>query len=172
MKRPLKLPSRKPLERVESRALWNEARSVDQADFFTIGYEGRTTDELMGTLVAAGVQTLLDIRFTPLSIYRPELSKFNLEKRVQSAGMIYLHSQMCGVPKDIRAKAMATGSRDTIWEWYDANVVSRLFKFNLHWFLNLEHPTAMMCVEHDPEECHRHRIFLALEKNGLRGFDL
>jgi hypothetical protein len=30
----------------------------------------------------------------------------------------------------------------------------------------------MMCMEADPVECHRHRLFLALEKQGLRGFDL
>jgi len=166
--RPLKLPSRNARARAESKALFNEARSVEQADFFTVGYEGRSTDEIMSTLVQSGVRTLLDIRFTPLSMYRPELSKGNLQRRVEADGMSYLHSPACGVPKDIRAKAIASGTRD----WYDEHVVSRFFERNLHWFLNLDHPIAMMCVEHDPEECHRHRIFLALEKNGLRGFDL
>jgi hypothetical protein len=42
----------------------------------------------------------------------------------------------------------------------------------LHRFLNLDHPVAMMCVECDPTECHRHRIFMALENQGLRGFDI
>jgi hypothetical protein len=105
-------------------------------------------------------------------MYRPDLSKANFQKRVERAGMIYQHVQECGVPKDIRARAIASGTRDTIWDWYDENVVNQFFAYNLHWFMNLEHPTAMMCVEHDPEECHRHRISLALERNGLRGFDL
>jgi uncharacterized protein (DUF488 family) len=172
MNRPLKLPTKNARERAESKALWNEARSVDCADFYTIGYEGRTTDDLVAALKDAEVRTLLDIRFTPLSMYRPDLSKGNFQRRIESAGMQYLHSPECGVPKDIRGKAMVSGTRDTIWEWYDSNVVNRLFDFNLHWFMNLEHPVAMMCVEHDPEECHRHRIFMALEKNGLRGYDL
>ncbi len=172
MNRPLKLPTKNARERAESKALWNEARSVDCADFYTIGYEGRTTEDLIASLKAAEVRTLLDIRFTPLSMYRPDLSKGNFQRRIESAGMEYLHSPDCGVPKDIRGKAMVSGTRDTIWEWYDSNVVNRFFEFNLHWFMNLEHPVAMMCVEHDPEECHRHRIFMALEKNGLRGYDL
>jgi uncharacterized protein (DUF488 family) len=172
MQRPLKLPSRRASERLKNKALWNKARSRKQADFYTLGYEGRSTDDLIAALTRAGVRTLIDVRYTPLSIYRPELSKANFEKRIKAAGMTYLHSPQCGVPKDIRAKAIASGSRDTIWEWYDSNVLNRYFEFNLHWFLNLEHPTAMMCVEHDPEECHRHRIFLALEKNGLRGYEL
>ena len=172
MQRPLKLPTKSARERVESKALWNEARSVGQADFFTLGYEGRKTDELLASLAEAGVRTLVDIRFTPLSMYRPELSKVNFQRRIESAGMSYLHCPECGVPKDIRAKAIAAGSREAIWDWYDANVVNRLFVYNLHWFLNLEHPVAMMCVECDPEECHRHRVFMALERGGLRGFDL
>lgn len=172
MHRPLKLPTKKARERLESKALWNEARSIEDADFFTVGYEGRSTDELMAALGTAGVRTLLDIRYSPLSMYRPELSKGNFQKRVEHAGMHYVHCPEFGVPKDIRAKAIHTGSRDTIWQWYDAAIVTRSFETNLHWFLNQEHPVAMMCVEHDQEECHRHRIFAALEKNGLRGYDL
>jgi uncharacterized protein (DUF488 family) len=172
MHRPLKLPAKTGRQRAESKALWNEARSAEQADFFTLGYEGRTTDELIASLTLAGVRTLVDIRFTPLSMYRPELSKANFQRHIETAGMSYLHCPDCGVPKDIRARAISAGTRDPIWDWYDANVVSRLFGYNLHWFLNLDHPVAMMCVECDPEECHRHRVFMALEKSGLRGFDL
>ena len=64
--------------------------------------------------------------------------------------MGYLHCPQCGVPKDVRAKAIATGTRDTIWEWYDEHVVERFFARNLHRFLNLDHPVAMMCMEADP----------------------
>ena len=145
---------------------------MQNADFFTVGYEGRSTDELMAALEDAGVSTLMDIRYTPLSMYRPELSKGNFQKRIERAGMYYVHCPEMGVPKEIRAKAVHSGSRAPIWEWYDNAVISQFFQNNLHWFLNQEHPIAMMCVEHDPEECHRHRIFMALERNGLRGYDL
>lgn len=112
MKRPLKLPTKKPRERAESKALWNEARSIECANFFTFGYEGRPTSELLDNLKKAGIKTLLDIRYTPLSMYRPELSKSNLQKTVQDAGITYVHCPECGVPKDIRAKAIASGTRD------------------------------------------------------------
>jgi uncharacterized protein (DUF488 family) len=157
---------------VESKALWNDSRSPGDADFFTLGYEGRSTTELLRAITDAGVRTLLDIRFTPFSMYRPELSKPNFQRRVAHEGMEYVHCPHLGVPKDIRAKAITSGTREPIWEWYDAQVVRRYFEFNLHWFLNLEHPVAMMCMEHDPEECHRHRIHFALEKHGLMGYDL
>jgi hypothetical protein len=105
-------------------------------------------------------------------MYRPELSKSNFQRAVEQAGLQYLHIREWGVPREIRAKAIESGTRDTIWEWYDEYVVAPFVGRNLHRFLNLaEHPVAMMC-ECDPTECHRHRLFLALERHGLRGFDL
>ena len=105
-------------------------------------------------------------------MYRPDLSKSNFQKILEDAGFQYFHLKEWGVPRDVRAKAAQSGTRDTIWNWYDECVVGPFFRRNLHRFLNLDHPVAMMCVECDPTECHRHRIFMALENQGLRGFDI
>lgn len=158
--------------RAENKVLWNDGRCAGDANFYTVGYEGRSIDELVALLKAAGVQCLLDIRHTPLSMYRPELSKVNFQRRMEDEGFHYLHAPELGVPKDIRAKAVVAGTREPIWQWYDDWVVDKYFAGNLHWFLNLGNPVAMMCVEADPNECHRHRLFNALERQGLHGFDL
>ena len=172
MNRPLKLPTSPARVRVENKARWNEARSLDTADFFTVGYEGKPIGDLIAIFKDAGVQSVLDIRHTPLSMYRPELSKVNFQRRMEGEGFFYVHLPELGVPKDIRAKAVTAGTRDPIWDWYNGSVVEPRFVQNLHWFLNLAHPVAMMCVEADPTECHRHCLFNALENQGLRGFDL
>lgn len=172
MNRPLKLPTSPARVRAENKARWNEARSRAAADFFTVGYEGRSVDELVAMLHGAGVQSVIDIRHTPLSMYRPELNKGNFRRRMENEGFGYLHVPELGVPKDIRAKALVAGTREPIWDWYNCAVIEGRFARNLHWFLNLAHPIAMMCVEMDPTECHRHCLFNALEKQGLRGFDL
>lgn len=152
--------------------LFNEARSPEAADFFTFGYSGRTAQEMIDLLSVASVRSVLDIRFSPVSMYRPEFSKGNLQRLVEGAGFQYVHVPKLGVPRDIRARAMATGTRDIIWEWYDKHSVEPFLR-NLHEFLNfVEHPVVLMCVEADPRECHRHRLFQALEAQGLRGFDL
>jgi uncharacterized protein (DUF488 family) len=146
---------------------------VEKANFFTIGYTGRTTKELITTLTANGVRTLVDIRQNPISMYRPELSKTNLARLIEEHGMIYAHFPQLGVPRDIRAKAIESGTRDVIWEWYDQHVIAPFLGRNLHYFLNcVEHPVALMCTEIDPQECHRHRLSLALEHMGMTGFDL
>lgn len=128
---------------------------------------------MTASLHVAGVRTLLDIRQNAVSMYRPEMSKHNLRVYLEGQGIHYVHAPELGVPRDIRAKAIDAQSRDVIWDWYDEYVVQPFIGQNLHRFLNtLEHPVAMMCAEVDPAECHRHRLFLALEDKRLRGFDL
>lgn len=170
--RPLKLPTNPRRVREKNKALWNEARSPEQSDFFTLGYEGRSLVAIIEQLQRAQIRTLLDIRYSPVSMYRPELSKGNLQRAIEDAGLHYVHLREWGVPRLIRGLAMQSGTRETIWNWYDTAVVDRYFEKNLHWFLNLDHPVAMMCMEADPTECHRHLLFNALERHGLRGFDL
>jgi uncharacterized protein (DUF488 family) len=170
--RPLKLPTKSARARAQSKALWNEARSPEAADFFTVGYEGRPTKELFDALLGAGVQCVVDIRYNPVSMYRPELSKSNLQRALESAGIEYFHLREWGVPRDIRARAVESGTRETIWRWYDEWVIGPHFRRNLHRVLNFGYPVAMMCMECDPTECHRHLIFNALECQGLHGFDL
>src|SRR6266851_2956945 len=106
----LKLPSSSPKQQAENKALWNDGRSAQAADFFTVGYTGRKTDDLLEALVSAGVRTLIDIRQNAVSMYRPELSKSNLARLVAARGLTYVHLPSLGVPRDIRAKAIDSGS--------------------------------------------------------------
>jgi len=169
----LKLPSAKPKQQADNKEFFNEARSPEEADFFTVGYVGRTAEEILNLLVRHNVRTLIDIRQNPVSMYRPELSKGNLERLAKGKGLIYEHRPSLGVPRDIRVKAVETGSRNAIWDWYDRHVVEPFIGQSLHVFLNgFEHPIALMCVELDPKECHRHRLAQRLEELGLVGFDL
>lgn len=169
----LTLPSAPAKRQAENRIRWNDARSPQTADFFTFGYTGRKTEELLDALSSNGVRTLVDIRQHAVSMYRPDISKGNLKREVESRGMVYFHAPELGVPRDIRAKAIEAGTRNVIWDWYDEFVAEPYLGTNLHRFLNfVEHPVALMCVEIDPEECHRHRLFLALEQLGMSGFDL
>ena len=168
----LKLPSASPKVQKESKDIWNDTRSADFADFFTIGYSGRKLERIIDSLRNYNVRTLVDIRRNPVSMYRPELSKNNLSEILLEHGIGYAHLPELGVPRDIRAKSIETGTRDVIWEWYD-NVVESFLNGNLHFFLNaFDHPVALMCTETDPRECHRHRLSLALETLGMRGFEI
>lgn len=169
----LRLPTASAKKQHASKSEWNSGRAASQADFFTIGYSGRTTNDFISVLRQNEVKTLLDVRTHAISVYKPDFSKGNLRRRLIAEGFVYEHYPELGVPRDIRAKAIEFGARDVIWEWYDAAVVASYVGDNLHRFFNSsEHPVAFMCSELDPQECHRHRLCLALEKWGLKGFDL
>ncbi|MGH7259381.1 MAG: DUF488 family protein [Nitrospiraceae bacterium] len=162
-----------PRQQNENRFIWNDARSPELADFFTVGYTGKPLDKILDALTKRGVRTLLDVRKNPASMYRPELAKTNLKRLVEQHGLQYAHVPELGVPREIRTKAFEKGNRKIIWDWYDEHVLKPYLRKNLHWFLNsVEHPVALMCVEIDPRDCHRHRLFMALENLGLRGYDL
>jgi uncharacterized protein (DUF488 family) len=168
----LPLPTAPVKQQIENKDVWNDTRSREAADFFTIGYSGRSINEIIGALKAHGVCTLVDIRYNPVSMYRPELSKNNLAQLLTEHGIAYAHLPQFGVPRDIRAKAIETGTRDVIWEWYDNVVISYLGR-NLHFVLNgFDYPVAFMCTEIDPRECHRHRLALALEERGMKGYEI
>jgi uncharacterized protein (DUF488 family) len=168
----LHLPAASTKQQIENKDIWNETRSSEAANFFTIGYTGRNIAEIVAALQTHGVCTLVDIRCNPVSMYRPEVSKKNLAAFLTEHEIAYAHLPQFGVPRDIRAKAIETGTRDVIWEWYDRVVLPCLGR-SLHFFLNwFEHPVALMCTEIDPRECHRHRLSLALEGMGMRGFEI
>ncbi len=170
---PLPLPTDPAHVQVKNRAAWNEGRSRECADFYTISYAGRTIRDLLHALQSAGVATLVDIRHAPVSQYKPEFSKGNLQRHVHAGGIHYLHLPELGIPREIRSLAIGKPDRANLWDWYDRHVVEPFVGRNLHYFLNFaDHPVALMCVETDPMSCHRHRLVLALERRGLKGFDL
>jgi hypothetical protein len=67
----------------------------------TIGYQGRTVDDLIGALRGADVKVLVDVRLTPLS-RKPGLSKNGLAARLRDAGIDYVHLPQLGNPRDNR----------------------------------------------------------------------
>lgn len=170
----LKLPEKTKEEQKESKISWNtEHCGSATPDFYTIGYSGKDINSFIDALKEAGVATVVDIRFVPVSRFKPEFSKNNLKNSLEDNGIAYLHKPDWGVPRDIRAFSIGKQTREDIWVWYDANILPNVVKRNLDDFFNsMEHPVALMCVEYDPRECHRHRLFLGLEEVGLTGCDL
>ena len=171
--RPLRLPeSPEPVQR-HNKEIWNLKHLPVEADFYTIGYAGRDIEQFVALLQGVGVSTLVDIRHTPVSQYKPDFSRENLKSSLSQNGIEYIHKAEWGVPHEIRSHSVGEDTRDAIWDWYDSNVVPSISNGAFAEFREYaKPPLAFMCVETDPTACHRHRLFLALEETGLRGFDL
>jgi ParB family chromosome partitioning protein len=157
---------------IHNKLIWNLRRiDVSQFDYYTVGYSERTLEQFLGILKLAGVQTVADVRADPISQYRPEFSKQNLQTTLTANGINYVHYPELGVPREIRLKLRQSSNQDWFSEWYDVNVLSHANE-QLTQFETISRPIAIMCVEIDPTKCHRHRIALALEERGFKTLDL
>ncbi len=171
--KPLNLPSKPVLAQIRDRENWNLTRSKVDADFYTIGYSGRKIPEFVAILKSVNICSVVDIRFSPVSIYRSDFNKSNLQPILAQHDISYFHQPELGIPRDIRGMAIDTNSKDILWDWYDRYIVSNYVNGNLDNFFNSSiHPVALLCLEVSPLECHRHRLALALERKGLRSYDL
>lgn len=130
---------------------------------FTVGYEGRSLDELIAALVDAGVDRLVDVRELPLS-RRRGFSKTALSNALSEAGIEYLHMKALGNPKPNRERYWAgdveggaavyrkhlnNGSRSALIELADSLG---------------EDPACLLCFERDHAECHRDVIVDELQE--------
>lgn len=80
---------------------------VTASTLLTVGYEGRTAEEVAATLQAARVTVLVGVRLTPVS-RKPGLSRRRLSERLDGEGIRYVHMPGLGNPRDNRAPLRAS----------------------------------------------------------------
>ena len=122
---------------------------------FTIGYEGATQAELVAVLKDAGVELVIDVRAVPNS-RRPGFSKHILAAGLAEAGIDYVHLKALGTPADGRAAARA-GQQALLERIYAAQLETPEAGLEAARMIALaqETPSALLCYERDPAECHR-----------------
>jgi uncharacterized protein (DUF488 family) len=122
---------------------------------YTIGYQGAGLDQLIHCLQANGVRTLADIRFHPFS-RRPEFRQDALRRAVEEAGLAYRHVKALGNPPPSRDAAMA-GDEAAYRRLFQAHLDTEAARASLRAVLDWTQagPVCLMCLERDPEDCHR-----------------
>jgi len=120
---------------------------------YTIGYQGKSIDEMIELLRKYGIQHLVDVRSLP----RSRLNDFNKEKLKESLfhkSIYYKHKPELGglIDSDYRDRMKTK-------EWKIAyNELKELAE---------EGKTVIMCMEKDPLKCHRRFIAERLEEDGF-----
>lgn len=121
---------------------------------FTIGYEGRTPDDLIASLLEAGVTRVVDVRELPLSRKRG-FSKSPLSAALADAGIAYEHVRALGNPKKYRERYKAGdtegGASDYRRHLHNGSYPALI---ELADSLNGE-KTCLLCFEEQHEVCHR-----------------
>lgn len=123
----------------------------------TVGYEGRSAEELVDALLLEAVDVVADVRLTPLS-RKPGLSKRRLAAALASVGIDYVHLPALGNPKDNRDayRAGDEASRDRFASLLDEDDArSALQRLN---DLLPHNRVALLCFERDPATCHRELV--------------
>jgi ParB family chromosome partitioning protein len=157
---------------VHRKLMWNLGRlDVESFDHFTIGYSKRTLDQFIALLRLAEVELVADVRYTPISRFRPGFSKSNLRDFLAEHGIGYRHCPELGVPPRVRRSFQNAADLDSLFSWYDSHIQPELkvAKYNIELATKR---VAFMCVEFDPQSCHRHLIAIYLEKEGYSLLDL
>jgi len=132
---------------------------------FTIGYEGSTVGDFLGALKAAGVERMIDVRALPLS-RRPGFSKSPLKAALEEAGIEYIHLKALGTPAEGRAAARA-GRHSDLERIYAGQLELPEAMAQSAQMLELagQKPSALMCMERDPADCHRTLLLNAVAAN-------
>lgn len=121
----------------------------------SVGYEGRTADDLVVLMVESGVDVVADVRLNAIS-RKPGLSKRRLAELLAEAGVEYVHLKALGNPKD---------NREPFWTGRVAEGVQRFRDLlaapgpaaSLDELVELAatQRVAVLCFERDHDRCHR-----------------
>ncbi|MGB1285623.1 MAG: DUF488 family protein, partial [Aggregatilineales bacterium] len=159
-------------EQFHAKCVWNLQRiSLENYHHFTIGYSQRNWAQFYELLQLANVSILVDSRHTPVSQYKPEFSKSNLQIACDKAEIEYLHLRELGISPGDRVELADDHNYDSLFNQYDCRVTIENIQELLADKLETER-MAFMCVELDPATCHRHRIAMMLESHSYRTLDL
>jgi uncharacterized protein (DUF488 family) len=133
---------------------------------YTIGHSNHRFDRLVELLDGAGVATVVDVRTSPNSRYNPQFNRGNLEQALPRREILYYWAgqSLGGRPVDptcYKSRHLPDEGADYLHEVDYPEVMTRL------WFLKGierllaiadERPTAILCSEENPAECHRHHL--------------
>jgi len=139
---------------------------------YTIGYEGTDIDRFAATLLAVGIEVLVDVRAIPLS-RKPGFSKKRLANRMELEGIAYLHLVDLGDPKPGRTAARE-GRYDDFVRIYQAHLKQPEPTLSLERLRMLagSKQSCLMCFERDPRVCHRSLIVDSITHDDFAKFDL
>ncbi len=125
---------------------------------YTIGHSTRSIDDLLVTLQAHGIQTLVDIRAFPLSRRLPQFNREALEASLSTARIRYVWMKsLGGYRKKIRDDSPHVAMRNASFRNYADYMLTPEFARAASELVTLAETsrTAYMCAERVYFHCHR-----------------
>ena len=123
-------------------------------ELFTIGYQGHEFNDFAELLNANRIRLLVDVRHTARSRKRP-FAKQALRSGLEGEDLRYVHMPELGAPPAIRNILKLTGDFALFAKAYRKHLASQKGALQrLHELVTAE-TCCLMCMENDPERCHR-----------------
>lgn len=132
---------------------------------FTIGYQGRSLESYLNTLLRAGVTVLCDVRRNPLS-RKYGFSRQSLASACEGVGLRYEHLPALGIASEYRQGLATQTDYDALFAAYvriDLPKQSVSIATIAGW-LRAGDAVALTCYERLPQQCHRHCVAEAIEQ--------
>lgn len=142
---------------------------MEESVLCTIGYAGLHDESFLAKLRAHDVQILVDVRDRPFSRNR-HFNQTRLKGFLEEDGIRYLSMRELGVPADLRKEHRERGRLDEYLAAYRLMLRDRQEAMAGLSSLIEERTCCLLCLEHDPSECHR--SVLAEELKARHSVDL
>ncbi len=141
-----------------------QRRPIAAPAVFTVGYSSWMVDGFLNLLLRAGVQRLLDVRRNPVS-RQYGFHGSTLRRLCEKLQIEYVPFPELGIPSQLRQNLQAPEDYKTLFACYERDILRRETSVlrNIA-ALMTEKPSALMCTERDPSQCHRSRIAKAISE--------
>jgi len=122
---------------------------------YTSGYQGCQLDGFLNRLLKNGICRIIDVRCNPVS-RQYGFHKQTLAKSANNVGIDYEHVADLGIPSALRANLESPDDYISLFARY-RNEILPLHTDSINKVCNMirEKPSALVCQEADPKQCHR-----------------
>ena len=123
---------------------------------YSIGYEGRSVEDLFTLLSRRGIKMLIDTRYRPAS-RRPGMSKNQLAVACSERSIAYVHDADLGTPPEQMTKMRELGGYTTAaFEEYRTYLITKRPALQKAADAAKDNaPACLLCFEADANNCHR-----------------
>ena len=149
---------------MEKRAL---KRPKAYEKIYTIGYSGFSIDGFLNRLMRVGIFRLIDVRSNPSS-RKYGFSKTRLSGLCASVGIEYKSFPELGIPHEQRRNAHSDSEYHKLFNSYRRDItVQQDEAITTVYSLLQQKPSILMCVESNPEQCHRSHLAKLISDKGI-----
>jgi hypothetical protein len=144
-----------------------QPRPIADPAIYTAGYQGQHVDGFLNGLLRSGIKRVVDVRHNPVS-RQYGFHKSTLSRLCGQVELEYEHWPHLGIPSGLRRGGQFATRGDLFRHYLEAILPSRGTEIAELAEAMKNTPTALVCMESAPADCHRSRLANVLaEASGL-----